>query len=316
MIATTLSQLDYPFLGSISPYADEADNRSLDWAHCFNLIRESDFTHADRLHYGLLAAHAYPTAQSVEQLQIAADWISWLFLMDDHVDEAGIGRDVEQLTQLHNRFVAVLQGDEPTAADWHLTHALSELRGRMLNYADTTWLRRFSRHAELYFHANCWEASNRESGLTPTLETYYVARRFTGAVYACFDLIQITDKVHLPFYVLHHPVVEEITSVANNLICWCNDILSYTKEMQQGDVHNLVLIVQHEQQVSLSDAVIQAVAIHNTETDRFMSLIDELPHFGVAIDGDLAHYVIGLQHWIRANLDWSRTALRYMSQKD
>lgn len=315
MIVTTLAQLDYPFLGSLSPYANEIDRHSLDWAHSFNLIRESDLACADRLHYGLLAAYAYPTAQSIARLQIAADWISWLFLMDDHVDEAGIGRDAEQLAQLHNRFVSVLQGDEPKANDWPLTHALAELRDRMFDYADITWLRRFSRHADLYFTANRWEAANRVAALTPTLETYCVARRYTGAVYACFDLIHITDQVSLPFYVLHHPIVEEIAGAANNLICWCNDILSYTKEMRHGDVHNLVLVIQHEQQVSLSDAVTQALIIHNAEIERFTALVNELPRFGASIDGDLGHYVIGLQHWIRANLDWSRTALRYALQQ-
>ena len=316
MIATTLSQLDYPFLGSMSPYADEVDQDTVAWARYFNLIPESDLARADKFGYGVFAARAYPSVQSVARLQIAADWFSWLFFLDDHIDEAAIGRDEEQLILLHDRFLAILKGDVPTADDWPHTYALADLRTRMLKYADTTWLQRFSRHAELYFTANRWEASNRVAGIIPNLQTYYVARRYTGAAYTCFDLISITDDIDLPFHVLHHPTVEQIGRMANDLICWCNDIVSYPKEMKHGDVHNLVLIIQHEHQLSLPDAVSHAIAIHSNEIERFMELTSDLPRFDVSIDGDLAHYVIGLQHWIRSNLDWSRTALRFVQQTD
>lgn len=304
------AQLVYPFFGSISPYADAVDQATLAWAETFGLLTDETRRKSRCLQYGLLAARAYPRADR-EMVQIAADWIAWLFFMDDQCDEAGIGRDLQQMTALHERFLAVLEGASPSAQDWALTHALADIRRRLAVRAPDGWLRRFSEHARLYFTANRWETVNRQLGTTPNVATYCAARLFSGAVYACFDLIELAEQIELPFYARYHSTVQQLEQAANNIICWCNDVLSYPKEIQHGDRHNLVLVIQREYQCSLSEAVERALALHALETSTFVQKRAQIPHFNPAVNTALETYIDGLQFWICANRDWSLTAARY-----
>ncbi len=306
------AQITYPFTGSISPYAEDIDRTTLIWAETLNLLTDGLYQKSRCLQYGLLAARAYPQADR-DMLQIAADWIAWLFFMDDQCDEASIGRDPHDMAALHERFLAVLGGALPDRCDWNLTHALADIRRRLAACATDDWLYQFIEHVRLYFAANRWEAANRYQSIVPNVATYCAARLFSGAVYACFDLIELAAGIDIPFYARHHAVVQQLERSANNIICWCNDILSYPKEMQRGDVHNLVLAIWQEYQCSLTEALHQALLLHDRETDTFMKTRMQLPRFNPAVDMALERYADGLQYWICANRDWSLTAMRYAS---
>ncbi|MGQ9829788.1 MAG: terpene synthase family protein [Roseiflexus sp.] len=304
------AQITYPFTGAISPYAEDIDRTTLIWAETFGLLTDGLCQKSQRLRYGVLAARAYPQADR-DTLQIAADWIAWLFFMDDQCDESGIGRDLHSMTTLHERFLTVLEGDPPDSGDRNLTRALADISRRLAARATGEWLRRFAEHVRLYFAANRWEAANRCQGIVPNVATYCAARLFSGAVYACFDLIELAAGIDIPFYARNHAVVQQLERSANNIICWCNDMLSYPKEMQRGDVHNLVLAIRQEYQCSLTEALHQALLLHDRETDTFMKTRMQLPRFNPAVDMALERYADGLQYWICANRDWSLTAMRY-----
>jgi hypothetical protein len=308
-------RLQYPFSGAINAHADTIDCATLAWAETFGLLTPAALHKRMRLQYGLLAARAYPRADR-EMVQIAADWIAWLFFMDDQCDEAGIGRDLRQMAALHERFVAILEGAAPHAHDWGLTRALADIRRRLAARAPAGWLRRFCEQASLYFTANRWETANRQRGIVPNVSTYCAARLFSGAVYACFSLTELAANIDIPFYARHHATVQQLERCANNIICWCNDILSYPKELRHGDVHNLVLVIQHEQRCSLTEACERALALHDRETASFVQARTCLPHFDPVTDAAIETYVDGLQSWICANRDWSLTAARYVTSRN
>jgi 5-epi-alpha-selinene synthase len=100
--------------------------------------------------------------------------------------------------------------------------------------------------------------------------------------------------------------------MANNLISWCNDLVSLEKEMRVGDVHNLVVVLQHHHQISLQQAIHMAIEQHNAEMKAYLELEPQVPSFGPDIDPQVQLYLRGLRHWMRGNLDWGLTAKRYM----
>ncbi|WP_437573280.1 terpene synthase family protein [Sorangium sp. So ce887] len=262
------------------------------------------------IEYGLLAARAYPKAER-ERLQIAADWVSWLFLMDDECDETGVGGDPELLMCMHERLLAVLRGAPPSTNDHRLVRSLHDLRTRMAQCDSSAWLARFAHAVEEYFTANRWEAKNRLLGVIPSVSDYQAMRAHTGAVFACFELTQITDGIRLPVEVRQHVGVQRLALLANCAICWCNDILSVNKESRQGDVHNLVIVLQNERRLSNDEAVREAVRVHNETVRAFVEQATALDGFGPEVDAELSRYIDCLRCWMRANLDWSWTALRY-----
>jgi 5-epi-alpha-selinene synthase len=78
-------------------------------------------------------------------------------------------------------------------------------------------------------------------------------------------------------------------------------------------VHNLALILSHEQKLSLQAAVDRVGTLHDAEVDAFIVMSQRLPAFSPAVDIDLQHYVMGMRFWMRANLDWSFATTRYQS---
>lgn len=304
-------ELWYPFGAENSPHAADVDRGSLEWARKFGLIKQSGpLGSARSFEYGALAARAYPKAER-ERLQIAADWVSWLFLMDDECDETGVGGDPDLLMGVHERLLAVLRGASPSASDHPLVHSLHDLRTRMAECDPSAWLSRFAHAVEEYFAANRWEARNRLLGVIPSVSDYQAMRAHTGAVFACFELTQITDGIRLPAEVRQDAGVQRLALLANCTICWCNDILSANKESRQGDVHNLVIVLQNERRLSNDEAVREAVRVHNGTVRAFVEQATALASFGPEVDAELSRYVDCLRYWMRANLDWSWTALRY-----
>jgi terpene synthase-like protein len=192
-----------------------------------------------------------------------------------------------------------------------LTHGLWDLYTRFLAHAPEGWLQRFRSSVAMYFAANVWEATNRREGQIPDAASYCAMRRFTSAVYPCLLLIELTEHLRLPADVHDHTIVQVLAQMTNNVISWANDLVSLDKERQQGDVHNLVLILAHEQRLPLQTAVEQVVALHDAEVRAFIALTQRLPTFAPTVDADLDRYVIGMRFWMRANLDWSIAAARY-----
>jgi 5-epi-alpha-selinene synthase len=305
--------LSCPFPSAINPHATEAQQATIAWARRLRLLqRDAAYRRLNRLQYGMLMARAYPLA-SPETLQIVTDWSTWLFLLDDQCDEAGMGRDPEQLACLHSLFLSVLQGFPPAQDATPLVQGLWDLYTRIIAHAPDGWQGRFQHSVRQYFTANVWEATNRRQGHIPNVASYCAMRLFTSAVYPCLLLIELTEGLRFPAEVCGHPDVQRLTTMTNNVISWANDIVSLEKELRQGDVHNLAIILSHEQKLSLQAAVNQVGALHDREVATFIALARRLPSFTPAIDADLQRYISGLRFWMRANLDWSLGAVRYQS---
>jgi Terpene synthase family 2, C-terminal metal binding len=309
MATTSLPSLRYPFPSAMNPHAASTDRQIMIWATHFGLLSPS---HESSPGYGWFAARAYPNAPA-NRLQIAADWMSWLFLLDDQIDETGIGGQPARLAQLHARFLAILDGDTPTRQDIPLAHALADLRTRMAEQASAPWMQRFRYHAVSYFAAMHWEATNRAERRIPDVATYCTRRPFTGAVESCFDLIVLVNQIRLPDSVRDHPAVQQLERMANNVICWSNDIFSAEKEAWHGDTHNLVLLLMNEERCSFQEALNRVATLHDAEVVAFGTQADQLSLHGVPVSADLTQYVAGLRAWMRANFDWSLTAMRYHS---
>jgi 5-epi-alpha-selinene synthase len=295
----------------MNPHAAQAQQATIAWARRHRLLqRDAAYRRLNRLQYGMLMARAYPFAAQ-GALQIVTDWSTWLFLLDDQCDEAGIGQNPEQLHDLHARLLDILRGVPPRQHEEPLVHGLWDLRARLLAHAAEGWLGRFSSSVGQYFTANVWEATNRRLGMIPDAAIYRAMRPFTSAVYPCLLLIELAECLCLPAEAYDHPDVLRLAEMTNNVISWANDIVSLEKELQQGDVHNLALIIAHEQNLSLQAAVDRVGALHDAEVRAFVDLAAQLPAFGPVVDAELHRYVAGMRFWMRANLDWSLATMRY-----
>ncbi len=308
----TLPELYCPFPARINRHAEEVGQHTLTWASRYNLLGDAAIAHRlQAVRVGWLVARAYPSV-APDALLLLADWCTWLFLQDDQCDEKGVGRDPERLAALHHRSLAVLGGAPLCRSDLPLTIALADLRERIARRASERWWTRFLRSVADAFAASVWEAGNRLNGLVPDIDTYRDKRPLTGGLYTLVDLAEVTEKLYLPPDVHDHATTRLLTRHAVNAVCFANDIVSLAKELKQGDVHNLVLVLRHHQAIPLQQALLRAAALHDATVRAFVELMLHLPPVSQEVQPHMDRYVAMLQAWMRGNLDWSYASGRYL----
>lgn len=310
MESIALPELYCPFEPEMSPYADEAYEGTLEWAHRFGLAGEdSPF----RVDLGRVAGFYHPYACDPRVLRLISDVCAWFFMRDDWLDESEVGESPQRLAAWNRRFMEVLEGDEPTGQDEPLTVALWDLHKRLLSESPSThWTRRFLRSVREHLDAALWECTNRRAGTLPDPEAYIRMRRQTGGVYIDSDLMEIADRIHLSPEVFHHPAVRALRDASGNILCWSNDLLSLEKELRSGEVvHNLVFVVQRAYGISIEDAVARVAKMHDAEMRLFVEQEQRLPVFGGQMDEELDRYVRALRARLGGNQYWIYEAVRY-----
>jgi hypothetical protein len=311
MNTITLPEFYCPFPSRLNPLAETANRHTLAWVKRFNLVSDDrEWRRLEASKFSWLAARAYPDAPA-EGLNIVSDWNTWLFIRDDQCDESGFGRNPEKLAHFHERLTEILIGREPSEMDLPLARALHDLCSRLRRTTSDAWMCRFTLSVIEYFESSVWEAQNRAAAITPDPSTYVTMRPFTGGLYTDIELIDVVENIDLPLHVRKHEILQSLIRMANNVVCWSNDIISFAKEVQHHDVHNLVVTFQHHHRLSLQGAIQQAAEQTNKEVRDFIALKEQLPAFGAGIDSDVQRFVSILCSWMRGNLDWSYTSGRY-----
>ncbi len=297
-----------PFPSRISPAAAQVRDGTCGWLDRWELRTNEGQQRTSIADVALLAARYHPDLP-YPVLQLVADWYTWFFYQDDLYHETNIGRTAEHMEALHGRLLTLLRGAAPTPDDPPLAHALCDLRDRWAQHASPLWMNHFAYHVSEFFAAMVWEATNLAYKTPPPLHTYLRVRPITGG-FAIEQLIaEITDQLTFPHDAVAYTTWQRLRLLADHATCWLNDLVSLPKEMQQNDVHNLVLVLQHEQRLSLDDAVAQATAMHNNVIAAFMEQAANLPH--CREHAQLQRYADVLQTRIRGNFDWMYAARRY-----
>lgn len=307
MTTIQMPTISYPFPSGLNQHVHEAQQHIVSWVTSYGLITtETAHRRFEKARFAWLAARAFPDA-ALHELCIIADFNTWLFILDDQCDEATAGRKADYLRSMmaglmdilhHNRQVTPETGGPVPAA-------LSSIWERMRAISSPSWRLRFIRSMDDYFTSCIWEAENREAGITPSVADYVHMRPFTGALLADIEAIEIIEKIYLSREVVEQPLVQRMVQACNNIVCWANDLFSCTKEARQGDVHNLVLVLQHARQCTLQEAINEAARMHNEEVAIFVALEKLLPLKGAETDYELLRYISVLRSWITGNYDWS-----------
>jgi hypothetical protein len=305
-----IPELYCPIEPELSPHVEAVQRLINQWMQARNYIRtEASCKRFKAAQFALLTGRVHPDA-SFDSVLLVASYMSWLFMLDDLCDEAALGREPDLLrVQLYDlvdrmKHPRPLRGNERPVVT-----GLAELWECLSLRAAPGWAERFIQGFEGYVRACLWEAVNRVGNRVPSLAEYVEYRRHTSAVYVFFALIELVEQVSLPADVRKHLRALEIR--ANDGVCWVNDMSSLDKELRAGDVHNLVIVLQHEYGLSIQAAMEQAARLFNTRMREYVELEQRLPSFGAAIDEQVQRYLKGLRCWVRGNMDWSFETGRY-----
>ena len=303
-----------PFPSALSPHTEGVQRLLREWMEQRRYLRSPRAVERFQVgRFAWLAGRAYPSA-SFDTLLLVGTYMSWLFVLDDLCDEAELGCSPERLGGVFEELIEHMRYPRPLSLeDGPLVTGLTDVWDRLCQRAAPGWPERFTRSFEDYARGCVWEAENRAQRRVPSLAEYMERRRYTSALYLFFDLIELAEGVSLRDEHLDH--VRALRERANDGVSWFNDIVSLEKELRAGDVHNLVIVLRHEHQLPLPEAVARAVVLLNARMSEYTELEQRLPSLGVESDGWLQRYLTGLRSWVRGNMDWSYESGRYGQQR-
>jgi hypothetical protein len=276
--------------------------------------------HFDAICVGRLAARVYGDAMAVEKQQVVTDWLSWLFVFDDQVDEGDVGRRPEHLASMLD--IILPRSDTiSAAADHPLAGALADLWRRIQPGMSQEWRHRFLQHVAEYFQACCWEATNRAADRVATPAVFPAMRRTAGAVVPSLDLIEFACDLELPIQLRVHPLYLELVIAAADVICWTDDLFTVEKEMAHGDVHNLVIVLAHHDGCTVDAASQRVNSLLTERLEAFFGaerrLCDSLDVLGISgpQQEQVEWWIRSLRTWMRGHLDWGLETPRYQERQ-
>ncbi|MCF2147000.1 terpene synthase family protein [Desmonostoc muscorum LEGE 12446] len=300
-----------PFPHQINKHVDILQEYALEWVLRFNLqASETAFARLSKSKFFLLAASAYPNCD-LEELKIGNDWLSWVFIWDDQCDMSEFKKQPEALKIFQQRFIEILKGSEPTSQDMPINHALADLRQRTRQRTNEKWFNHFLHCFEQYCHGCVEEAAIRAQGIVPDIDTYMKCRRFSVGGYLFLTVSEFCNQFMLSDVLRNHEIVKKLELLTIDILAWCNDVFSASREMESGDVHNLVLVLHYLQTIPLNEAINLAASMHNKKVKELINLEASIPSFGEEIDVEMAKYISIMHSWISGNLNWYSLTGRY-----
>ena len=308
-----------PQLAPINRHAEIVDRDGIGWVLRYYpavALSPGRLRKLQAAKFARLAARGLPRAPLAE-LRLVCDWITWLFFYDDALcDDVAGAVDCDPLTRLQEtqeRMLAVLRGLPPRADDPPLVHMLADLANRTATWSIGDFFGRFVGDVERYFQSNVWELRNLVHKLTPPLPIYLKMRPLTGAAVVVFDLIELCRHAEMA-EIRQHAIVQQLELLANNAICWANDIGSLDKEIVEQNQHNLVLVLQAEHHLAVDEALGRAAAMQAAEEDAFEVLAGGVSDFAGLVRPEVQGYVADLRSFIRGNLVWMHETMRYRAR--
>ncbi|GAA0441804.1 terpene synthase [Acrocarpospora corrugata] len=321
MDSTPLSQMDVPsfycpFPYAISPEAAEIDRRTVQWMDDFGLHRsrtQRDYLATQKV--GYFASLTMPHG-SGEGLQVASDQLFWLFTFDDmYCDEREDESSLDELVQLLGKLARILEA--PTARmlpgnPW--AEGLRDIRRRLDLYATPVQTARWVEELRKYLFGLIWEAVNRSANRIPRVNDYVAMWLNVTATAPSLMFIDISAGYEVSAAEMSTARVRALTEMANALVGWDNDIISFNKEAFRkerygyAELQNLVSVLAHQNDCSIDDALTTAVAMRDRVMSLFLRLSDEVK---TDAGSELTRYVHGLGEWVRGYLEWSMITDRY-----
>ncbi|MFJ2786477.1 MULTISPECIES: terpene synthase [unclassified Streptomyces] len=312
---------DLPARRAANPSA--TDEAAVRWADATGLCQGPAESGKLRLvRPGLLAAWTHPAADEAD-LALVAMWMSWLFLLDDRIDEGALGRDTDLLELRLQDLQAVALGvSGPTTA---MGRGLAEIIGLAGGGMPTWWRLRFRRNVADYLAACVWQAAHRQAGQVPAPADFPARRRAFGAIIPSFDLIERTDGVLLAPSVHCSRPYQVLLLAAADLVCWTNDLMTAGKEAALGDPHNLVLVTAHHEKLDRPAAArivsagcerrLRDHARARRELGALLSGVKEGPDRSRAWQArqvrQAEYCADALLLWVRGHLEWGLVTPRY-----
>ena len=309
-MSTTLARFRYPFPMLKNPFAEQlqdiTDNQWIDGEYLYLYKNDPDTRYKyKKTKTAHIASQWFPTA-SLERIKPVCRFMLWTLYNDDMYEEASLS----EVKLVHEKSIAVLYGElAAEEAGIPLALLLASLRSELLQFISVESLHRFITALNRYFNGLEQELTYKEKRTFPTIEECIAIREDSLCLFPFLELMDLETKLPLPANICNHPAIQRLKALASRMMVYYNEVQSIGKDEATGSIYyNLVKVIQHNRNISLEEACLEDLRIHNEELKEFIHLQMSLPDFGEWHDAvvNRIHYIsMTLSGWknISAKID-------------
>jgi hypothetical protein len=305
---------------------------SIAWARGLGLIGQGrrETAHFAAMSSGAFATLAFPSA-APELARMISDMTIIAFVIDDMADgdvpsslcgasaKGAVCGPARQSEPLFPSLIAFFRsGDEaqiPKASPQNpLYAALRDVRGRLLGAGlSRAWLGRLAEGLRGWLDGVDEEDAYCRAGVIPDPATLMGVRTRSGATLFFMSFVEASKGIYLPPEILESEAVTALREAAGRAIIYPNEIFSYPKESAHGYPMNLITSLIHCEGMSLEDASVRVMEMHNADMRRFDELAREIAR-EMGSRADMQAIILGLRHYVHGSFAWGWHAARYSKE--
>jgi epi-isozizaene synthase len=318
---TDPSKQRYPH--RVNPHLKDIRKPLLRWAEESGLVTSARTAATfDAVDYAAYAAFIYSRA-NYEEMLLVAQWTTWYFLFDNHVDEQSVDalppsthallRDLDQIVCLQPT-----RPLNPRTLESPYMPALADLweRSRRL-YRNSGWERRYTAAFADAQRCHLWEMSSRAHGRFLDLQTYTENKRCSSMSQAGMSFVELFVDRPVPDAALDSFLLRTFRHAVGDVIHLATDVLSSQREQRFDAIPNGVSSLRHALGSSLESSVELFTTLWNARADLVLQIKEDLPVLMEATGENMRHlpvvseYVNDLVLWLGGNMEWVAITQRY-----
>ena len=326
-----LPHLEMPFRLELSPHRAAAHRYGLDWAARTGLLAPEpgvpgsavwDAELVADYEFALCAAGLDPDATEHE-LILSTLWLTWGTYGDDYFPSVFRRTgDLAAMRARAARLSAFMPLDDAQAAPepaGPLERGLADLWARNTAGLDAEARRPLRKAIEDMVASWLWELENLAVNRVPDPVDYLEMRRQAFGSDLTKSLASLGRPVRVPAEVARSAAMVSLENSAMDCACLINDLFSHQKEIEfDGDVHNLVLVVQDFFDCGYPEAVGIVADLYHSRLRQFQRAAEvELPimyedfDLGEDVRAAIDAWAQQLRDWLAGILNWHQRCRRY-----
>ncbi|WP_080777257.1 terpene synthase family protein [Chryseobacterium phocaeense] len=294
----------YPFPDFIHPHFQQQREEYYDWIDKEYTFHSKEAREKHKRHHLTdIASRGCPFLSTLEELSPLASYAANGAMMDDYWDRC----THSEMIQITKRIMALLTGEDPhEPTDNGIFHQFWVLRQNIIQCKMPEHLyKQFVKSIYEVFIGYSDERVYYRDNSVPPLPVYLLIREATSGVQPfCKYVAMQKEYRQLPEEVLEHAHILRLHTLCSLMIGIHNDIISLPKELhREEDTMNLVKVLQKERNLSVKEAYLLAMEMHDDYLKEFLLLHEHMPRFGQWQDmafnyvQDLGIMVAGVYAW-------------------
>lgn len=306
-------RVNYPVPAKSHPSYSDVYPLVVEWALKQGLINE-DPVPPELQTVMQCASYLHPSA-SFEEILLFSKWVTWAFVYDDMVDSAS-GKSFHPI-DVKNIQQPLIDVINQRGRDQSYPAAAKALRDTLNEFDDLLpheFFSEFINHHHVFFCSQQWEAQNLIHNHIPDLDDFGHLRCYTAATGIIIDGVMLQSGIDIPKEVRESDLYQDLLDSAEKSIAWANDLYSVYKELEDGAIHNLVVVIRNERNCSFEEAMSISCEMVNDTIQLFEEQRQELLNEFGEVDSLQTH----LRHFseaIAGNVKWSIETVRYVESR-